>query len=235
MAFAINYDTATPVQMLQNIKLTTAVTLENGPDVYAKLNALSRQHTQLQDPAPDLNTVASIAWLANPSVDSKKMSIMLPAGTSLFQAAQAIALKRGEEAIDQRNYILIVPAKHQALLKTYLETGGDETGPLLDRWFGAIIPPGVTDLEAIDLPTLTDFINGKFKESLAYDPSETAGPFTIKITPLGGAKAAKFSAIGEWSYRTLVEACCQLLDLRWKIVGSNVVVEPPNAKSTPAK
>jgi hypothetical protein len=217
---------ATPVQMLQQIKLTKDVTLDNGPDIYLKLNDLSSKHDEMDDPAPDLKIEASFAWMSNPAEDAKKMSFAFRKGETLLQAIKQVAQKRNETVVDQKSYLLIFGEKHPDLQDDYMEPASDVSGAL-GRWIGATIPPGKIAVQGLTGLTFTDFINGKFRESLSYDTSEPAGPFTLQIDPHAMAGVWKCNVIGSWSYETLIRAYCQLLDLRWKITGNTVVLELP--------
>ncbi len=223
---AFDAQLATPVQMLQQIKLKQDVTLANGPDIYLKLNDLSSKHDQLDDPAPDLKTEASFAWMTNPSEDAKKASFTFHKGETLLQVIKAVAGKRNETLVDQKSYLLIFTEKHPELLDDYAEPASDLSGAL-GRWIGANIPPGKTSIQLMPGPALTDFINGKFKESLALYPNQTDGPFFFKPDASASAAIGKCNVIGSFSYETLVRAYCQLLNLRWKIDGNTVVMEPP--------
>jgi hypothetical protein len=225
-ARAFDVETATPVQMLQQIKLKQDVTLPNGPDVYLKLNDLSSHHDQFNDPAPDLKTEAAFAWMSDPAEDAKKVSFTFHKGESLLQAIKSVAQARHEIAVDQKSYVLIFPEKHPELQDDYMEPSSDVSGAL-GRWIGAVIPPGKTSIQAMTGPAFTDFVNGKFKESLSYYPNETDGPFLFKLDPSVSADIGKCNVIGSWSYETLIRAYCQLLNLRWKITGNTVVMEPP--------
>lgn len=220
---------ATPVQMLQQIKLKQDITLANGPDVYLKLNELSTKHDQFNDPAPDLKTEASFAWMSNPAADGMKMNFTLRKGQTLLASIKAVAQKRGETVVDQKGYLLIFSAKHPALQETYTEPGSDDAGQL-SQWLGAVIPPGETSIQLMQGPALVDFINGKFKESLSYNQTGApAGPFDLKLDSSANASVGKCNVIGSWSYETLIRAYCQLLNLRWKITGNTVVMEPAPA------
>jgi hypothetical protein len=180
----------------------------------------------LDDPAPDLKTDATFAWMSNPAEDAKKKSFTLRKGETLLQAIKTVAQQRNETAVDQKSYLLIFAAKHPELQDNYTEPGSDESGQLA-QWMGAIIPPGETTLQAMLGPALADFINGKFKESLSYNQSGIpAGPFDFKLDPSANAAIGKCNAVGSWSYDTLIRAYCQLLNLRWKITGNEVVMEP---------
>jgi hypothetical protein len=226
---AFDPSTATPTQMLQQIKLKQDVTLPNRADVYLKLNDLSTKRDQLDDPAPDLKTEASFAWMSNPESDTKKMSFTFRKGETLLQAIKSVAQKRNETVVDQKSYLLIFAEKHPELQDNYAEPASDEAGQLA-QWVGAIIPPGDTSIQLMPGPTLVDFINGKFKESLSYNQTGVpAGPFDFKLDPSANAAVGKCNVIGSWSYETLIRAYCQLLNLRWKITGNTVVVEPPPA------
>src|ERR1700759_1154415 len=108
-------DPVTPVSLLQQIKLKQDVTLANGPDIYLKLNDLSSKHDEMDDPAQDLKTEASFAWMANPSEDAKKASFTFHKGESLLQVIKAVAGKRNETVVDQKSYLLIFPEKHPEL------------------------------------------------------------------------------------------------------------------------
>jgi hypothetical protein len=221
----------TPVVMLQKIKLKQDVTLANGPDIYLKLNDLSSKHDQLDDPAPDLKTEAAFAWMSNPAEDAKKTSFTFHKGETLLQVIKAVASQRHETVVDQKSYILIFPEKHPELQDEYAEASSDVSGAL-GRWIGANIPPGKTTIQALPGPAFADFINGKFRESLSYFPGQTDGPFFLKPDPSANAAIGKCNVIGSYSYETLVRAYCQMLNLRWKITGNTVVMEPPPA---PAK
>lgn len=227
VARAFDPSTATPDQMLQQIKLTQDVTLPNGADIYLKLNDLSSKHDQLDDPAPDLKTEASIAWMSNPAEDAKKMSFTFHKGETLLHAIKSVAEKRSESVIDQKSYLLVLGEKHPELQDNYAEPGSDEAGQLA-QWVGAIIPPGETSIQLMPGPAFADFINGKLKESLSYNQTGTpAGPFDFKLDPSANAAVGKCNVVGNWSYQTLIRAYCQLLNLRWKITGNTVVMEPP--------
>jgi hypothetical protein len=220
----------TPVVMLQKIKLKQDVTLQNGPDIYLKLNDLSSKHDQFDDPAPDLKTEASFAWASNPAEDAKKLNFTFHKGETLLQVIKSVASQRHETVVDQKSYLLIFGEKHPDLQDDYAETSSDVSGAL-GRWIGANIPPGKTSIQAMPGPAFTDFVNGKFKESLALYPGQTDGPFFLKLDATANAAIGKCNVIGSFSYETLVRAYCQLLNLRWKITGNTVVMEPaPAAK-----
>jgi len=218
----------TPVSLLQKIKLKQDVTLANGPDIYLKLNDLSSKHDQLDDPAPDLKTEAAFAWMANPVEDAKKMNFTFHKGETLLQVIKSVAAQRRETVVDQKSYILIFADKHPPLAENYMEPASDITGAL-GRWIGANIPPGKTSVQAMPGPAFTDFVNGKFRESLALYPGQTDGPFFLKSDPSASAAIGKCNVIGGFSYETLVRAYCQLLNLRWKIAANTVVMEPAPA------
>jgi hypothetical protein len=221
-------EVVTPVKMLQKIKLKQDATLTNGPDIYLKLNDLSSKHDQFDDPAPDLKTEASFAWMSNPAEDGKKTSFTFHKGQTLLQVIKAVAAQRHETAVDEQSYILIFGEKHPGLQDNYAEPDNDVSGAL-GRWIGANIPPGKTSIQAMPGPAFTDFVNGKFKESLALYPGQTDGPFFLKPDASANAAIGKCNVIGSFSYETLVRGYCQLLNLRWKITGNTVVMEPPPA------
>jgi hypothetical protein len=218
--------TVTPVSLLQKIKLKQDVTLANGPDIYLKLNDLSSKHDQLDDPALDLKTEAAFVWMSNPGEDTKKTSFTFHKGETLLQVIKAVALQRHETVVDQKSYILIFAEKHAELQENYMEPSSDVSGAL-GRWIGANIPPGKTSVQAMPGPAFTDFVNGKFRESLALFPGQTDGPFFLKLDPSANIAIGKCNVIGSFSYETLVRAYCQLLNLRWKITDNTVVMEPP--------
>lgn len=216
------------MKLLQKIKLKQDVTLANGPDIYLKLNDLSSKHDQLDDPAPDLKTEAAFAWMSNPAEDTKKTSFTFHKGETLLQVIKAVAAKRNESVVDQKSYLLIFGEKHPELQDDSMEPASDVSGAL-GRWIGAVIPPGKTSIQALPGPAFTDFINGKFKESLSLYPGQTDGPFDFKLDPSANTAIGKCNVIGSFSYETLIRAYCQLLNLRWKITGNTVAMEPPPA------
>jgi len=219
-------EVVTPVVMLQKIKLKQDVTMQNGPDIYLKLNDLSSKHDQFDDPAPDLKTEASFAWMSNPAEDAKKTTFTFHKGETLLQVIKAVASQRHETVVDQKSYILIFGEKHPELQNDYAEASNDVSGAL-GRWIGANIPTDKTSIQAMPGPAFADFINAKFRESLALYPGQTDGPFFLKPDPSANAAIGKCNVIGSYSYETLIRAYCQLLNLRWKITGNNVVMEPP--------
>jgi hypothetical protein len=166
--------------------------------------------------------------MSNPAEDAKKISFTFHKGETLLQVIKSVAGKRNETAIDQKSYILIFGTKHPDLVDDYAEASSDVSGAL-GRWIGANIPPGKTSIQAMPGPAFTDFVNGKFKESLALYPGQTDGPFFLKPDASADAAIGKCNVIGSFSYETLVRAYCQLLNLRWKITGNTVVMEPPPA------
>jgi hypothetical protein len=220
--------TVTPVSLLQKIKLKQDVTLANGPDIYLKLNDLSSKHDQLDDPAQDLKTEAAFVWMSNPGEDAKKTNFAFHKGETMLQVIKAVAAQRHETVVDQKSYILIFAEKHAELQDNYMEPSSDVSGAL-GRWIGANIPPGKTSIQAMPGPAFTDFVNGKFRESLSYFPGQTDGPFFLKPDASANTEIGKVNVIGGFSYETLVRAYCQLLNLRWKIAANTVVMEPPAA------
>jgi hypothetical protein len=176
--------TVTPVSLLQKIKLKQDVTLANGPDIYLKLNDLSSKHDQLDDPAQDLKTEAAFVWMSNPGEDAKKTSFTFHKGETLLQVIKAVAAQRHETVVDQKSYILIFAEKHPELQENYMEPSSDVSGAL-GRWIGANIPPGKTSIQAMPGPAFTDFVNGKFRESLSYFPGPDRRPVLSEAGSVG--------------------------------------------------
>jgi hypothetical protein len=220
----------TPVKMLEKIKLKQDVTLANGPDIYLKLNDLSSKHDHFDDPAPDLKTEASFVWMSNPGEDAKKTNFTFHKGETLLQVIKAVATQRHETEVDQKSYILILGEKHPELQDDYAEASSDVSGAL-GRWIGANIPPNKTSIQAMPGPAFADFVNAKFRESLALFPGQTDGPFFLKPDPSANTAIGKCNVIGSFSYETLIRAYCQLLNLRYKIAGNTVVMEPSPASA----
>jgi len=229
-SMGIDDEMAGSVQMLQEAKLTTDVTLNNSSKIYADLASLLDKRGSVKSRNPDIKSdVVCLAWESNPKADHQEFKIMLQKDTSIYDAFLQISKRRNEFLSQDLNYICISPSRavplpvsHPEILRRNdIDLALDILGVSLNR----------VDLREPDGEAIEEFINAKLKENWARCQKGGSDPLPYSYKMNEGAKSEvrRVNIIGIWTYNDLLDAICGLSDLHWRIDGNTLYLEKVQA------
>ena len=211
-----------PVQILVNTMLINDIVLDNSSEIYLNAANFLNKPSTVKSPISDISSsTVCLAWASNPKADNQIYQITLHKNTSIFKAIEQIAKRRNEILVDKGNYIVIRPSNEEFVRTTnkVISTG---TQSDLERQIDAAILTRISLIQP-EGGTMEKFINAKLAESgRLFFKGKNTEPFTFKISEEAKSEIPKVNIIGNWTYRDLMEAICDLTGLRWLIDGKTL-------------